>query len=207
MSPGEYALHIRDQNGLGAVKKIDLGKPPSFFYAPVWSPDSKKIAYNDKRLNLWYVDVDHPTPVKVNTDRFDSPLQEFDVQWSPDSKWLTYTLQLENHMRGVFVYSLDSQKATQVTDGMSDAVFPAFDKNGKYLYFTASTNMGLTTGWLDMTSEAHPVTRSVYVAVLKKDLPSPLAPESDEEKPRKPRRTKMPASPAPTETRTSRCRR
>ena len=43
--------------------------------------------------------------------------------------------------------------------------------------------MGLTTGWLDMTSEAHPVTRSVYVAVLKKDLPSPIAPESDEEKP------------------------
>ena len=180
---GEYALHIRDQNGLGAVKKIDLGKQPAFFYAPVWSPDSKKIAYNDKRLNLWYVDVDHPTPVKLSTDRFDSPLQEFDVQWSPDSKWLTYTLQLENHMRGVFVYSLDSQKATQVTDGMSDAVFPAFDKNGKYLYFTASTNMGLTTGWLDMTSEAHPVTRSVYVAVLRKDLPSPLAPESDEEKP------------------------
>jgi tricorn protease len=119
----------------------------------------------------------------VTTDLFDSPLQEFDVQWSPDSKWLTYTLQLENHMRGVFVYSLDSQKATQVTDGMSDAVFPVFDKNGKYLYFTASTNMGLSTGWLDMTSEAHPVTRSVYVAVLKKDLPSPLAPESDEEKP------------------------
>ena len=180
---GEYALHIRDQSGLGAVKKIGLGNPPSFFYAPTWSPDSKKIAYNDKRLNLWYVDIDHPTPVKVATDRFDSPLQEFDVQWSPDSKWLTYTLQLENHMRAVFVYSLESQKATQVTDGMSDALFPVFDKEGKYLYFTASTNLGLSTGWLDMTSEAHPVTRSVYVAVLRKDLPSPLAPESDEEKP------------------------
>jgi tricorn protease len=180
---GEYALHIRDQSTVGATKKIDLGKPPSFFYAPVWSPDSKKIAYNDKRLNLWYVDVDHPHPVKVSTDRFDSPLQEFDVQWSPDSKWLTYTLQLENHLRAVFVYSLESQKATQVTDGMSDTLFPVFDKNGKYLYFTASTNMGLSTGWLDMTSEEHPVTRSVYVAVLRKDLPSPLAPESDEEKP------------------------
>ena len=180
---GEYALHIRDQSAMGSIKKIDLGKPPSFFYAPVWSPDSKKIAYSDKRLNLWYVDVDHPNPVKVSTDRFDSPLQEFDVQWSPDSKWLTYTLQLENHMRAVFVYSLESQKATQVTDGMSDTLYPVFDKNGKYLYFTASTNMGLSTGWLDMTSEEHPVTRSVYVAVLRKDLPSPLAPESDEEKP------------------------
>ena len=71
---GEYALHIRDQNGLGTIKKIDLGKPPSFYYSPVWSPDSKKIAFNDKRLNLWYIDVDHAVPVKVATDRFDSPL-------------------------------------------------------------------------------------------------------------------------------------
>ena len=37
---------------------------------------------------------------------------------------------------------------------MSDALYPEFDKNGKYLYFTASTDMGLTTGWLDMTSMA-----------------------------------------------------
>jgi len=192
---GEYALHVRAQSGLGTVTKIDLGKLPSFFYAPTWSPDSKKIAYSDKRLNLWYVDLDHPSPVKVSTDRFDSPLQEFDVQWSPDGKWLTYTLQLENHMRAVFVYSLETQKATQVTDGMSDALYPVFDKNGKSLYFTASTDMGLTTGWLDMTSEAHPVTRSVYVAVLKKDLPSPLAPESDEEKPPEEKKDEKAATP------------
>ena len=70
---GEYALHVADQSGLGAVKKIGLGEPPSFFYGPLWSPDSKKIAYTDKRLNLWYVDVDKGTPVKVATDRFDDP--------------------------------------------------------------------------------------------------------------------------------------
>ena len=180
---GEYAIHIREQNGLGTVRKIDLGNPPSFFYSPTWSPDSKKIAFHDKRLNLWYMDLDHPTPVRVDTDRFDSPLHEFDAVWSPDSRWLAYTKQLENHLRAVFVYSLDDHKATQITDGMSDALYPNFDKNGKSLYFTASTDMGLTTGWLDMTNEAHPVTRAVYVTVLKKDLPSPLAPESDEEKP------------------------
>ena len=33
---GEYALHIRDQNGFGTVTKIDLGNPPSFFYSPTW---------------------------------------------------------------------------------------------------------------------------------------------------------------------------
>ncbi|HTS11192.1 MAG TPA: PDZ domain-containing protein [Candidatus Limnocylindrales bacterium] len=179
---GEYALYITPQEGLAKPRKIDLGEPPSYFYTPTWSPDSKKIAYSDKRLNLWYVDLDHPTPVKVDTDRFDSPLHEFDVMWSPDSAWLTYTMQLQNHLRAVFVYSLDDKKATQVTDGMSDAMYPNFDKDGKYLYFTASTNTGLSTGWLDMTSIDHPVTRAVYVAVLRKDLPSPIAPESDDEK-------------------------
>ena len=52
---------------MGEVKKINLGNPPSFFYSPTWSPDSKKIAYTDKRLNLWYVDIDKGTPVKVDT--------------------------------------------------------------------------------------------------------------------------------------------
>jgi len=61
--------------------------------------------------------------------------------------------------------------------------FADFDKEGKYLYFTASTDVALSTGWLDMSGLSRPVTRSVYVMVLKKDLPSPLAPESDEEKP------------------------
>ncbi len=39
---GEYALHLRTQNGMGDVRKINLGNPPSFFYGPTWSPDSKK---------------------------------------------------------------------------------------------------------------------------------------------------------------------
>ncbi|MDE2023349.1 MAG: PD40 domain-containing protein [Gammaproteobacteria bacterium] len=180
---GEYALYIRDQDGLKPPRVINLGKPPSFFYSPSWSPDSRKIAYSDKRLNLWYVDLDHPAPVKVDTDLFDTPLHEFDQSWSPDGKWLAYTKQLPNHLRAVFVYSLADGKVHQVTDGMSDCLYPVWDKDGKYLYFTASTDMGLSTGWLDMTSEAHPVTRSVYVAVLRRDLPSPIAPLSDDEKP------------------------
>jgi tricorn protease len=176
---GDYALHISAQNGLGPVTKIDLGKPPSFFYSPTWSPDSKKITYSDKRLNLWYLDLEKKTPVHVDTDLFDGV--NFNTVWSPDSKWLAYTKQLDNRMHAVFVYSLESGKATQITDGMSDALFPDFDKGGKYLYFTASTDMGLVAGG-DMSAIDRPVTRSVYVVVLKKGVASPLAPESDEEK-------------------------
>ena len=183
---GEYALHIRDQSGQGPVKRIGLGDPPSFFYRPLWSPDGKKIAFNDKRLNLWYLEVDKGAPVKVDTTYYFNPRVDFEFEWSPDSRWLTYSKQLPSHIFAVFVYSLEGKKAYQVTDGMSDARFPAFDKSGKYLVFTASTDVGLTPGWLNMASMERPVTRSVYLAVLRKDLPSPLAPESDEEKPKEP---------------------
>ena len=181
---GEYALHVRDQSGMGEVRKIDLGSPPTFYYSPAWSPDSKKIAYTDKKLNVWYVDLEKKTPVRVDTDTYAGPFFSLNPTWSPDSRWLAYTKQLRNHLHAVFAYSLEQGKSYQLTDGMSDALQAAFDKDGNYLYFTASTNTALSTGWLDMTSLQRPVTRSVYVMVLKKDLPSPLAPESDEEKAR-----------------------
>ncbi len=176
---GEYALHLEDQSGMGEVRKIDLGKP-SFFYGPKWSPDSKKIAYTDKRLNLWYVDLDNPTPVKVDTNYYDD--LSFNPSWSPDSRWIAYTRVLPNYMHAVFVYSLETHQSTQITDGMSDARSAVFDKNGKYLYFLASTNVGPTFFGLNMSTDDHTVTSSAYVVVLRKDLPSPLAPESDEEK-------------------------
>ncbi|MBS1226483.1 MAG: periplasmic component of the Tol biopolymer transport system like protein, partial [Candidatus Aminicenantes bacterium] len=181
---GEYALHIRDQAGQEPVKKIALGEPPSFFYWPVWSPDGKKIAYHDKRLTVWYVDIAKGVPVKVDSTYYYNPTLTYDIGWSPDSRWLTYGKQVPSHMGVICVYSLETGQVSQVTDGLSDAKYPAFDRSGKYLFFTASTDVGLTPGWLNMSSVERPVTRSVYVAVLRKDLPSPLAPESDEEKPK-----------------------
>ena len=179
---GEYQLAIRDQNGLGAVRQINLGNPPSFFYTPTWSPDSKKIAYTDKRLQLWYLDLASPSPKLVDNDYFGGfGPTSLGQTWSPDNKWIAYSKQLASGQHAVFVYSLEQSKSFQVTDGMSDALYPSFDKNGKYLYFTASTNVALSTAGLDMTSQERRVSRNVYVAVLNKDEKSPLAPESDEE--------------------------
>ncbi len=187
---GEYDLSIRDQSGLGAVKHINLGNPPSFFYTPAWSPDSKKIAYSDKRLNLWFVDLDNPKPMLIDTDYYGGfDITQFSQAWSPDSKWIAYNRQLPNSQHAIFLYSLEQGKSFQITDGMSDAINPVFDKNGKYLYFAASTDVALSLAGLDMSSDEHRVTRSVYVVVLNKEDKSPLAPESDEEKPRNEKKT------------------
>ena len=118
----------------------------------------------------------------IDTDTYVNPSNQLRASWSPDSKWIAYSKQLRNHLHAVFVYSLDQQKLFQVTDGMSDALYPCFDKQGKYLYLTASTDAALSIGWLDMSSLNRPVTRSIYAVVLRKGEPSPDAPESDEEK-------------------------
>ncbi len=179
---GEYALHLRDQSGIGEARKISLGKPATFYYSPVWSSDSKKIAYTDKKNNLWYVDLDKPAPVRIDNGSYENSHAILHPQWSPDSLWISYVKQLDNRMGAVKLYSLEKAQSTQITDGMSDAREPCFDKSGKYLYFLASTDSGPSSFSLNMSSTDRPVTQSVYVVVLRKDLPSPLAPESDEEK-------------------------
>jgi tricorn protease len=176
---GEYALYFRAPDGLGPTKKIDLGTPPSFFYGPVWSPDSKKIAIADKRQNLWLIDLDHPVPVKIDSDRIGG--SGFDPAWAPDSRWLAYGKQERNHNSALFVYSLDEKKSHRVTDGRSDASAARFDRGGKYLWFLARTDIGLSHGRGGMTAMGRPSTGAVYGAVLQKDQPSPVAPESDEE--------------------------
>jgi len=177
---GEYALHIRAQNGMGDVSKVKL--PPSFYESLRWAPDSKKLVFTDKAAAAWYIDLDKGEPVRIDADTYKAPDGALDPAWAPDSRWIAYTKNLKSHLRAVFIYSLESGKSEQVTDGMSDTRYAAFDKNGEHLYFTASTDAAPTLGWLDMSSMNRPVTRSVYVCVLRKDLASPLAPESDEEK-------------------------
>jgi tricorn protease len=179
---GEYQLYLHDQTGFKPPTVIDLGPQPSFFYSPAWSPDSKRIAYSDKHLRLWYVDVPSGKPVLVDTGTYGSFGSDFGAVWSPDSKWLAYYRDLDNQLNAIFLYSLETHKATQVTDGMSDATSPAFDPNGKYLYFIASTDDGPSRAGIDLSSLDRGQTSAAYVVVLAKDGASPVPPESDDEK-------------------------
>ncbi|NIN01878.1 MAG: peptidase S41, partial [candidate division Zixibacteria bacterium] len=55
-------------------------------------------------------------------------------------------------------------------------------ESGKYLYFLSSTDAGPVKHWFAMSSADMRMTSSIYLAVLRKDIPNPLAKESDEEK-------------------------
>jgi len=178
---GEYELVVSDQKGV-QKRFYALGKP-SFFHRPVWSPDSKRIVYTDKALNMSYLTVADGVIVHVDADTYDHPVRSLDPAWSPDGQWLVYTKRLPSHLRAVFLYELASGQIHQVSDGMSDAISACFSNDGKLLYFAASVNFGLNTGWLDMSSYERPVNRSLYVTVLRAADQSPLAHESDEEPP------------------------
>jgi tricorn protease len=179
---GQYALHIRNQTGAGEVKKFPLANDATYYFEPVWSPDSKMIAFHDNKLGIWLLDT--ATGKAEVIDKSVVNDGDNDAAWSPDSKWLAHTRSVANRFHALFLYSLDSRKNTQVTDGTSDVRFPAFDRGGKYLYFTESTNYGTTTSPLDMSSDAFSVTRSVYGLALAADTASPIAPQGeDEEKP------------------------
>jgi tricorn protease len=182
---GEYQLYVRDQDGLQPPKVIDLGPDASFFYAPHWSPDSKHIAFTDKHLRIWYVDVAGGKPIKIDTGLRGSFGAATELSWSPDSQWIGYSRDLESQMHAIFVYSLATHASKQITDGMSNAAHPVFDPSGNYLYFTASTNNGPSDAGIDLSSLDRATDSSVYVVVLSRNGASPVPPESDDENKKK----------------------
>src|SRR5690606_2075282 len=181
---GKYKLVLSDQMAKDEPIYISLGQT-TFYYQPTWSPDSKKLFYNDAHLNLYYVDIETKRVTLVDIDRLSSTTgrvsNHFQPSWSYDSNWISYIESLGNGVRTLFMYNLKTKQSTQITDGMSAVNQPTFSRDGKYLFFSASTNTGLTNSGLHMTAYERNVNYNVYAFILSKDTPSIFKNESDEE--------------------------
>jgi tricorn protease len=178
---GEYRLMIEAQDGLTPPREITLANPTRY-YTPSWSPDSKKIVYTDTNLKVWVLDVASGQAKVLGSDPWMVPQRTLNPVWSPDSKWVAYSSRLRSLYHAIFISNVETGETKQVTDGLADAVWPAWDASGKYLWFLASTDFGLRSQWLDMTSYDREENFGLYLAVLKKTDPSPLLPESDEDR-------------------------
>jgi len=177
---GEYKLYIAPQDGITPPREITLPEP-SHFYTPSWSPDGKHFVYTDTKLRVWVLDVASGQAKAVGNDEFMIPERSLNPVWSPDGAWLAYAKRLPSMYRAIFAYNVNTGETKQMTDGLADANWAAWDASGKYLWFLASTNFALNSAWLDMSSYDRPQTRALYLAVLRKSDPSPVLPESDEE--------------------------
>jgi tricorn protease len=178
---GEYKLIVETPDGLTPPREIALPNP-THYYTPSWSPDSKKLLYTDTNLKVWVMDIASGKAKTVGNDPWMVPTRTVNPVWSPDSKWVAYSAHLKSLYHAIFISNVDTGETKQVTDGLADSVWPAWDASGKYLWFLASTDFGLKSQWLDMTSYDHDENFGLYFAVLKKGDASPLLPESDEDK-------------------------
>jgi tricorn protease len=172
---GEDELYIASQDGMSPETRITTDGS-MFRLPPVWSPDSKKLLYADKSLRLFYVDINQKKPVLIDKARY-FDLNEY--RWSPDSRWVAYGKQAENRNEALYLYSLDSSKATPVTTDFYNSHSPAFDPDGRYFYFLSERDYNEVLGVFD-SEFANPKATRAYAVTLRAGTPSPFAPESDE---------------------------
>ena len=178
---GDYELtlcHAKD--GSGERKLTDYGT--GYRYQIYWSPDSKKIAFIDKTMNIYVYDIDLNRTAKVDQGlwMYQYGLHNFKPDWSPDSRWLAYARGLPNRKNAIFLYDTRDAHSHQVTSGYYQDFMPAFDSDGKYLYFFSNRTHQPVYGDID-NSFLYANTTNIVAVSLTDAIASPLAPRNDED--------------------------
>jgi len=172
---GENELYIRAQDGKGDAVQLTNGAD-TYYYAALWSPDSKKLLWSDRLQRLRYVDVATKAVTQVDQDKY-GEIEVFN--WSPDSQWVTWGRPEENGLSRVYLYSLASKQQTAVTDNWYGSTEPVFSDDGKYLLLSSARDFKATLGEEEFANVYRDMER-VYLVTLAKETENPLGPKSDE---------------------------
>ena len=175
-----YKLLVAAQDGLSEPRSLPIGEAKMAWEA-TWSPDGSRIAFVDDEVHVRVLELATGTITTADTAGTNIERGDMGLTWSPDSKWLAYAKTFPNNFHRIMTWSVESGDALPVTDPMADAVAPSWDRGGHYLYFLASTNLALASGWANTSTMQADPTYAVYAMVLRTDDPTPFAPESDEE--------------------------
>ena len=138
---GEYELYLVETAKSSGNKIIQLTTGSKIWrFPPTWSPDSTKLLFGDKDLNLQFLDISTKRITVIDrARRYDLT----DYSWSPDSKWVVYGKDGETGQNAIWVYSLDQAKAFQLTDSLFADYSPAFSTCGKYMFFLSDRTFNL----------------------------------------------------------------
>ena len=175
-----YALIIAAQDGLSKPKTISIGES-KMAWEPVWSSDGRLVAFVDDKVRVRIVDVTKGTIRTVDIAGANTERGNMDLSWSHDSQWLAYTKTGPNHFRQIKVWSAKNDSIYFLTNSFADSFSPAWDRDGHHLYFLASTNLALGSGWANTSAITSDPVYGAYVINLNKNDTSPFKPRSDEE--------------------------
>ena len=181
---GRYIAYISDRTGETEIylQPAEGGEPvqlttgnDTYIRSLSWSPDSKTVLYTDRKNRIVTVDVASKTKNIV----IQNPEQEFySVNFSPDSRWITYTKPAANDFSVVYVYNLATKQEYPVTEKWYNSSSPVFSTDGKYLIFESDRDFNPIYGRLEWN---HVYTRmgGIYLALLTNDTPSPFLPADE----------------------------
>jgi tricorn protease len=175
---GEDEIYLQAQDGLTPAVRLTTGGDV-YKYQPVWSPDSRKLLWSDRKQRLQYIDIESKA-VTVVAQATAFEITQYD--WSPDSRWIAFARPEEKQMTTIYLYALETKQTTPVTDGWFSSTSPSFSSDGQYLLFVSNRSLNPTysqTEW----NHAYSDMAKIYLLTLANDTKSPFAPKSDEVKP------------------------
>ncbi len=172
---GEDEIYIMKQDG--KEKPVQLtSNSHNYKYSILWSPDSKKLLWNNREQTLNYTEVE--TKKTIQVDKSDA-WEITSFAWSPDSKWIAYARPEEQTFTKIYLYSLDENKSTSITNGWHDTYGPEFSSDGNFLYLISERDFHPTYGQTEFNSVYTDMDK-IYLVSLCKDTKSPFEPKSDE---------------------------
>lgn len=180
---GEEEVYLIAQDGSGEPEQITEGGQ-AMRYAPEWAPSGEWLAFSDKDGKLYVVNVETKEQIEV-ADEQRGGLRDY--AWSPQGGYLAFSMTDRSGFNAVYIWSVEERKLNRVTGELNDDYQPAWDPEGKYLYFLSDRDYAPQISTLEW-NYAGARTTGIFGLALQKDGKSPFAPESDEvtvEKPKK----------------------
>ena len=174
-STGEDEIYIISQDGNGKATQLTKNGD-TYKYALQWSPDSKNILWADKKLRLQYVEI---ATKKITQVDYDKVWEFSEYNWSPDSKWITYTRPSNTSMSKIYLYEVATKAKCAVTDGWYDSSSPIFSTDGKYLFFVSNRDFNPSYSWTEW-NHAYSDMSKIYFVTLNKTTPNPVKADDDE---------------------------
>ena len=159
------------QDGSGPATQLTRGGD-TYRYHLVWSPDSKRILWGDKKQRLQYVDVQSKAVTLVAQA---AAWEIMAYEWSPDSRWIAYTKPEERQMPRIYLYSLAAGESWPASDGWFACDAPTFSADGKYLFFVSDRSFHPSYGRVEENYSYFDMER-IYFVTLAKETRSPFAP-------------------------------